>query len=86
MRHYSVCTEKEDDVLGVSGCIFKSAFLQLVPMTGKTIEPCYMFSQRWEKIYYRYVNTKPAESQLNMKKLSVSKFFSFITGVVDTGD
>jgi hypothetical protein len=36
--------KNEDDVLGVSGGIFKSVFL--VPMTGKTTEPCYMFSQR----------------------------------------
>ncbi len=78
MRHYRVCTEKADDILGVSGCIFKSVFLQLVPMTGKTTEPCYMFPLRWEKNHYRYVNTKPAESRLNMKKLSVSTFFSFI--------
>jgi hypothetical protein len=32
------------------------------------------------------VNSKPAASKLNKKKLSVSKIFSFIAGVVDTGD
>jgi hypothetical protein len=32
------------------------------------------------------VNRSPAASQLNMKRLSVSKIFSFIAGVVDAGD
>ncbi len=35
-----------------------------------------------------HLNSNPAASQLNMKKLPVSKvfFFSFIAGFVDTGD
>jgi hypothetical protein len=31
------------------------------------------------------INSNPTASQENMKKLLVSKYFSFITGVVDTG-
>jgi hypothetical protein len=32
------------------------------------------------------VNSNPTASQLNTKKLPVSKFFSFIAGVIDTGE
>jgi hypothetical protein len=32
------------------------------------------------------VNRNPTSSQKNIKKLPVSKYFSFIAGVVDTGD
>ncbi len=32
------------------------------------------------------VNNYPEASQLSMKKLPDSEFFSFISGVVDTGD
>jgi hypothetical protein len=32
------------------------------------------------------VNSYPTASQQNMKKLPVSKIFSLIDGVVDTGD
>jgi hypothetical protein len=70
----------------VSKCILSQLFYNWSQLLVENIEPCYMFCQRWDKNHYRCVNTKPAESQLNMKKLSVSKFFSFITGVNDTGD
>jgi hypothetical protein len=39
-----------------------------------------------EKNHYMSVNSKPTASQQNMKKLPISTIFSFISGVVDTGD
>jgi hypothetical protein len=37
-------------------------------------------------LLYMNVNSYPETSQLNIKKLPDSEFFSVISGVVDTGD
>jgi hypothetical protein len=41
-------------------------------------------SIKYVKNHYMGVNSNPAASQLNMKKLSLSKVFSFIAGVAET--
>jgi hypothetical protein len=52
--------------------------------TVSTISACLHLKETLNKNHCMSVNSNPAASQLNKKKLPVSKSFSFIASVVDT--